>query len=204
MLSPLDIPLPVQHWPRFFPVELADQWLELSLALPWQRQMITIMGRQMPVPRLECFFGDSESYEYLYSSSVHLKALRWPTFLAEMRSQVEAITGYRYPVVMGNQYRTGQDSNGYHADDEPTLGKQPAIASVSLGATRTFRLKPKKRGHSTAKQQSIPFELHHGDLILMQPGCQENWVHTIPKTKRKVGVRVNWTFRPYHDSPMDR
>lgn len=186
-----DCQLPVQYWPNFIESALADEWFELSLALPWQRQMITMMGKQMPVPRLESFFGDSSDYFYVYSKSVCLKAKPWPPFLQEMRLQVEAQTGYRYQVVMGNQYRNGQDSNGYHADDEPELGDAPAIASISLGATRTFRLKPKQKGTT-----SIPIQLNHGDLLLMEPGCQEDWVHTIPKTKQDCGVRVNWTFRP--------
>ncbi|MCM1981510.1 alpha-ketoglutarate-dependent dioxygenase AlkB family protein [Lyngbya confervoides] len=191
ILEAEDVP-PLVYWPGFLPKAQADRLLTLSLDLPWQQQQITIFGKQRPVPRLESYFGDSTAYHYGYSNSVSWQAAPWPDFLADLRSQVEVVTGYAYQVGMGNLYRDGNDSNGYHADDEPELGEDPAIASVSLGATRTFRLKRRKKG---AKSWGIA--LHHGDLLLMQPGCQRNWIHTVPKTARPCGPRINWTFRPY-------
>lgn len=188
---PLNQP-PVQYWPGFFPATQADRFLAESLALEWQHNTITMLGKPQLLPRLETMFGDTEDFHYVYSKSVELRAQPWPPFLAEMRSRVEDQTGYRYQVVIGNQYRSGEDSIGYHADDEPTLGPTPAIASISLGATRVFRLKRKEKG-----SQSVSFRLGHGDLLLMLPGCQENWVHAIPKTTQCRTTRINWTFRPY-------
>lgn len=188
---------PLHHWPAFFPTSLADEWFRLSLALPWEQHQIQMFGKRIPVPRKEYFVGDSPTYRYLYSGSVELLAAPWPDFLRAMRSHVEAKTGYRFPTAMGNLYRDGNDSNGYHADDEPELGKNPAIASVSLGQTRTFRLKSKQKGGP-----SRSYELGHGDLVLMLPNCQRDWLHTIPKTKRPCKARVNWTFRPYFDARL--
>jgi alkylated DNA repair dioxygenase AlkB len=100
---------------------------------------------------------------------VTFSAKPWPPFLSELRDKVEAATGYRYQIGVGNHYRSGQDSIGYHADDEPSQGQHPAIASISVGATRTFRIKPKHR-----KGQSYSYDLGHGDLLLMLPGCEND------------------------------
>ncbi|MBW4554111.1 MAG: alpha-ketoglutarate-dependent dioxygenase AlkB [Aphanocapsa sp. GSE-SYN-MK-11-07L] len=191
LLTETDSP-PVQYWPGFLEPAEADRLLQQSQALEWRQNQFPILGKLVPLPRLELMFGDSEAYSYVYSGSVEFKAQPWPPFLAELRDRVEAATGYRYQIGVGNLYRSGQDSISYHADDEASQGTQPAIASVSLGATRTFRIKPKQR-----KGQSYGYDLSHGDLLLMQPGCQEEWVHALPKTSKNCGVRINWTFRPY-------
>jgi alkylated DNA repair dioxygenase AlkB len=189
---------PVRYWPGFLAPAEADQLLEQSLELEWQQNQFPAPGGKLiPMPRLELMFGDSERFNYTYSGSVTFSAQPWPPFLAELRNRVEAATGYRYQIGVGNQYRTGQDSIGYHADDERSQGEHPAIASVSLGATRSFRLKRKQAGG-----QSFGFDLSHGDLLLMQPGCQEEWVHALPKTSKNCGVRINWTFRPYDKEVM--
>ncbi|MGB8700085.1 MAG: alpha-ketoglutarate-dependent dioxygenase AlkB [Thermosynechococcaceae cyanobacterium] len=190
LIEALDVPL-VEYWPCFLsPVE-ANHLMLQSLALDWHQHQFPRFGKVIPLPRLESFYGDSTDMVYVYSGVVELRAQSWPPFLAALRDRLEAATGYSYQVAMGNLYRNGQDSMGYHADDEPTLGQRPAIASVSLGATRKFRLKCKETGRSQG------FVLSHGDLVLMLPGCQEGWVHGIPKTMKCRDVRINWTFRPY-------
>ena len=190
LLQEVEAP-PVTYWPGFFSRVEADQIMQRSLTLEWHQNQFPMMGKTIPLPRQEAMFGDSESYFYTYSGSVELRAKLWPPFLAELKARVQEQTGYDYQVAIGNLYRNGQDSMGYHADDEATLGKSPAIASISLGATRQFRLKWKQGGASHR------YDLSHGDLLLMLPGCQENWVHAVPKTERTHAARINWTFRPF-------
>jgi alkylated DNA repair dioxygenase AlkB len=190
LLEEIEAP-PVTYWPGFLSRAEADQLMQQSLALEWHQNQFPMMGKFIPLPRQEAMFGDSESFFYIYSGSVELRAKLWTSFLLELRAKVEAKTGYRYQVVIGNYYRSAQDSIGYHADDELTLGPKPAIASISLGTTRQFKLKRKEGG------PSYSYDLSHGDLFLMLPGCQEDWVHAVPKSARATGARVNWTFRPY-------
>jgi alkylated DNA repair dioxygenase AlkB len=140
LLEDLDSP-PVTYWPGFLNRSEADALLTQSLALKWQQNNMKMFGRPVPLPRLETMFGDSPKIFYIYSNSVELHAKPWPPFLAELRAQVEAQINYRFALAIGNQYRSAQDSIGYHADDEPTLGPKPAIASISLGSTRVFKLK---------------------------------------------------------------
>ncbi|WP_337961496.1 alpha-ketoglutarate-dependent dioxygenase AlkB [Nostoc sp. UHCC 0926] len=100
-----------------------------------------MLGKTMLVPRLECIYGD-KGCDYLYSNSVFLKPLCWTEALSSLRDRITASTGYKFRIVIGNQYRSGIDSIGWHADKEPSMGFNPAIASISLGSCRKFQIKP--------------------------------------------------------------
>jgi alkylated DNA repair dioxygenase AlkB len=181
---------PVEYFPNFLTSTAANELYNDCLNLDWQQNNIKIMGKILPVPRLECMYGDA-GCNYLYSNSVLLEPLPWTAELLEVRSRIESDTGYRFNIVLCNRYRDGRDSVGWHNDNEPSMGTMPAIASISLGVTRKFQLRPRAGG------KSVNYWLEHGSLLLMQPGCQEDWVHQIPKTSSSIGERINLTFRPH-------
>ena len=181
---------PVEYFPNFLTPTAANELHNHCQQLAWHQNTIHLMGKTMPVPRLESMYGDA-GCDYLYSNSVLLKPLAWTAELLGLRFRVESETGYRFNIVLCNRYRTGRDSVGWHADNEPSMGVSPAIASISLGASRKFQLRPRTGG------KSVDFWLEHGSLLLMKPGCQEDWVHQIPKTSKPVGERINLTFRPH-------
>lgn len=193
----LDSP-PILYWPNFFSKSVADNLLTLSLGLDWCQNKMSMLGKEIPLPRLEAMFGDSTDFSYQYSGQVSLVANPWPHWLETVKNEIQIKTDYAFQLVIGNRYRTGSDSIGYHADDEHSLGLNPAIASLSLGSKRTFLIKRNARGSKSTK-----LELTHGSLLLMLPGCQESWVHSVPKTKKPTSTRVNWTFRPYKNSPKE-
>ena len=116
--------------------------------------------------------------------------LPWTEALAEIKDAAEAASGVEFNGVLLNRYRSGQDSMGWHADDEPEFGDDPVIASVSFGGSRTFQLKHKRR-----KELKGSIELTHGSLLVMRGGTQANWVHQVPKTAKAVRERLNLTFR---------
>lgn len=190
---------PVEYFPNFLNSEQADELFAACKQLNWQHNSIRMLGKWIKLPRLETMYGD-KPYLYTYSGSVELKARTWTYELGELRDLLAAALRYRlewrtlhkFQLVIGNYYRSGADHIGWHSDDESSMGQRPAIASISLGATRRFQLKPKK-----VKQPASEYELTHGSLILMQPGCQENWVHRVVKTSRPVGERINLTFRSH-------
>ncbi len=140
-----------------------------------------------PFPRLTAWYAD-RGLIYRYSGVTH-KAIEWTETLAEIRRAVEAAAGTPFNSVLLNFYRNGQDSIGYHADDEPELGINPVIASISLGSVRQFVLKHKKSG------EKINYLLAHGSLLVMGGTCQHHWMHGLPKTKVEVAERMNLTFR---------
>ncbi len=113
-------------------------------------------------------------------------ALPWTATLLEIKQRIEAVQG-EYNYCLLNRYRSGSDSMGWHADDEPEMGC--IIGSLSLGATRKFRI----RHNQTRETQT--FLAGHGTLIIMAGTMQSYWQHEVPKTKRPVGERINLTFR---------
>lgn len=122
---------------------------------------------------------------YRYSGITNV-AVPWTETLLEIKQRIEAVQGdYNYCLL--NRYRNGADSMGWHADDEPEMG--PVIGSLSLGATRKFRI----RHNETRETQT--FLAGHGTLIIMGGTMQNFWQHEVPKTKQLVGERINLTFR---------
>ena len=180
---------PITYYPDFLSLEQANELYQHCLKLEWQQNQIRIAGKTMPVPRLECIYGDA-GCDYLYSNSVFLKPLWWTEALSSLRDRITALTGYKFRIVIGNQYRSGQDSIGWHSDNEESMGSNPAIVSVSLGSCRKFQIKP-RNGRPT------DFWLEHGSLLVMHPGCQSTHLHQVPKTNKVVSTRINLTFRPH-------
>ena len=184
---------PVAYYPKFLSPEESQEWFRRSSELAWARDSIRMYGRSIPVPREECLYGEDLRYQYRGGL---VEALPWPDLLLEARNRIEKLSGFRFNFAVGNRYLTGRDSIGWHADDFPQIGERPAIASLSLGGVRTFKLKNKCSG------QTFDYRLESGSLLIMLPGCQADWLHAVPKTKRPVGERINWTFRRHVDADL--
>jgi alkylated DNA repair dioxygenase AlkB len=156
-------------------------------SLPFHQGTIKLFGKTHSIPRLEAFFA-SEKRIYSYSG-VDLQTHDFTKELLVLKEQIEKICGEKFNCVLVNLYRNGQDSNGWHADDELALGKNPVIASLSLGATRRFDLK-----HNLTNEK-ISYNLTHGSLFVMKGAIQHYWKHQIAKTKKVNDPRINLTFR---------
>jgi len=189
--APRDLGLPdaeIRYLPGAFTQADADRLFDaLRRGIDWRQEQITLFGQRRLVPRLVAWHGDPGA-RYTYSGAVH-EPLPWTPALLELRDRVESLAGQPFNSVLLNLYRDGRDGMGWHADDEPELGRDPVIASVSLGATRRFRLRHRKH------RDTIHVDLGHGSLLLMQGPTQHHWVHAVPKTSRPVGERINLTFR---------
>jgi len=127
----------------------------------------------------------NEGITYKYSG-VENVALPWTPVLLEIKKKIEAVQG-EYNYCLLNLYRTGSDSMGWHADNEPEMAE--AIGSLSLGATRKFRIR-----HNVTRETKT-FLAGNGTLIIMAGTMQQFWQHEVPKTKRVVDERINLTFR---------
>jgi len=157
--------------------------------IAWRSESIVLWGRTYAQPRLIAWYGD-EGKHYTYSG-LTLVPLPWTPLLTQIKERVEQLTTVRFNSVLLNYYRDGNDSMGMHSDDEPELGPNPIIASLSLGAERTFILK-----HRTKREIGpLHLQLSSGSLLLMQGDTQKHWKHGIAKEKRACGPRVNLNFR---------
>ena len=168
----------------FYAKDRADSFFDrLGAETPWRQEQ----SRFGPFPRLTAWYADAD-LTYSYSGVTH-HGLAWTDTLTQIRHDVEETAGVPFNSLLLNFYRDGNDSIGYHSDDEPELGVHPIIASISLGAVRQFILKHKKT------RERLAFDLAHGSLLVMGGTCQHHWMHGVPKTKAVVGARINLTFR---------
>jgi alkylated DNA repair dioxygenase AlkB len=178
----------IEGW---LPPERADRALAaLRAEVPWRQDTITLFGRPVLQPRLSAWMGEEDAI-YTYSG-LTLAPSPWTPEVRALRDLARDAIGEELNSVLLNMYRDGHDSMGLHSDDEPELGPAPCIASISLGATRTFVLKPKRKKSTTAP---IRVELTHGSLLVMRGATQKNWVHGVPKQLRVAAPRINLTFR---------
>lgn len=188
-----DFPMPdaeVRYWRKFYPAaQSAGLMQKLSDETPWRHDAITVWGKTHLQPRLTAWYADP-GVAYAYSG-LTLTALPWTDCLQEVRADIEAACGQRFNSVLLNLYRDGQDSMGWHSDDEAGLGRHPVIASLSLGATRIFKFRHKH----AAQEPPRKIELDDGGLLLMAGPTQHHWLHSIARQAGTCAPRINLTFR---------
>ncbi|MGH9839117.1 MAG: alpha-ketoglutarate-dependent dioxygenase AlkB family protein [Blastocatellia bacterium] len=173
----------------FTPAESDCFFAELLSHTSWSQGEIKLYGKLYREPRLTAWYGDEgKSYSY---SGITLHPLPWTPLLAEIKDRVDEAAQTTFNSVLLNLYRDGRDSNSWHQDNEPELGRNPAIASVSFGATRRFQMRHKFR----KELPKVEMDLEHGSLLLMTGPTQHFWQHQIPKTARPIEPRINLTFR---------
>jgi alkylated DNA repair dioxygenase AlkB len=160
----------------------------LQETIAWEIHRIRLFGREHASPRLSCWIGDPDaSYRY---SGTRFEPRPWPAALPPIRRRLHDEFGIDFNSVLANRYRDGRDAMGWHSDSEPELGPAPAIASLSLGATRRFVLR-----HRTQSDLKLALDLPHGSLLVMRGDTQRYYRHALPRTIRPVGERINLTFR---------
>lgn len=179
----------ITYYPNFLePIE-ADTYFEVfKNTVPWQQDEIKIFGKTHAQPRLTALFGiNGKPYSY---SNITMQPHDFTVELLDIKERIEVITKNSFTTCLLNLYRDGKDSNGWHADNEKELGKNPVIASITLGQERYFHLK-----HRQQKELKHKLLLEHGSLLLMKGSTQHHWLHQIPKTAKPVSERINLTYR---------
>jgi len=187
---PLDLPdADIDWYPSFFsPADRARLYDEVLATTAWEQASVRMYGNETPIPRLQAWYGD-EGKSYAYSG-IEMQARAWTPALREIEQRLQGALDHPFNSVLANLYRDGSDSVSWHADDESELGPEPVIASVSLGATRTFQLR-----HNEDPEVRHSLELRAGSLLVMKGPTQHRWRHQLIKTTRRVGPRLNLTFR---------
>jgi len=179
----------LEYYPNFFDANQSKLLFEKLLnEIPWQQDEIMTFGKTHPQPRLTALFGN-EGKQYAYSNIV-MQPHSWNPLLMFIKSEIEAVCNENFTTVLLNLYRNGKDSNGWHADNEKELGRNPVIASVSFGAERIFHLQ-----HNSITEAKQKITLQNGSLLIMKGETQHYWKHQIPKTAKEIGPRINLTFR---------
>jgi len=191
---------------RFSPIAMQDADFSFLTRLPmpdsdekiferlhresvWLHEQVMVWGKKHYQPRLTAWYGDPGK-SYTYSGTV-MHPLPWTNLLLSLRHELEALTDARFNSVLLNLYRDQNDRMGFHSDNEPSLGKEPTIASLSYGATRTLIFKHTKLKDLERKRVQLP----SSSLLLMRGDTQRNWVHGIDRENQSCGPRINLTFR---------
>jgi len=169
-------------WPN------AEAWLQDCVEnLPWEQSRVQVYGREHPIPRLEAWLGDV-GVRYGYSGQTRVMA-GWPRHWGPLVRAVSDGAQCGFNFALANWYRSGADRMGWHADNEPELGQNPTVASLSLGAPRDFRLRRNERHRET-----LSVALNPGDLVVMSGALQHHWQHSLP-ARAKATDRISLTFR---------
>lgn len=177
------------YYPDFLDMGTANIFFADFLNLDWRQNQMYINQKMIDVPRKECLYGDTNaSYKY---SNIEMTAKTWNSPLLSLRSKITEVFDYKFNIVFGNLYDDGSSSIGWHSDDDNKMGVDPAIASVSFGAVRKFNFMEKE------SRRTESLWLEHGSLLIMKEGCQRTHLHSLPKTKKIIGQRVNLTFRSF-------
>ena len=181
---------------KVFDPVTAQQWFDrLADSTDWQQERLRIMGRWVAVPRLTAWYG---AHGYRYSGIDH-PPRPLTDDLAELLRIAECLAGTTLNSVLANLYRDGRDGMGWHADDEPELGPDPVIVSISFGGTRRFVMK-----HRHDRALKCECELDNGSCLVMRGTTQRYWLHRIARTTRPVAPRINLTFRTILPSAVRR
>lgn len=178
----------IDYLQNFFNDEKADLYFKaLQNELECSQNEIKIFGRMVKTPRLEAWYADS-GLTYTYSGQ-EMQPKVWTKTLKAIKQEIEPHCKIKFNSVLVNWYRDGDDGVGYHSDDEPELGKNPYIASLSFGVDRKLKFQHKK------DKLNHDLTLHHGSLLIMKGETQHYWKHALPKSKRIKDLRINLTFR---------
>jgi len=151
---------------------------QLQQTTPWQQGMRKMYDKLVADPRLTAYYGGPDGQE-------------WTPGLLAIKAKIESACGIGFNRVLLNYYRDGKDSVAWHSDTLPAGGKHHAIASITFGDTRIFKVRHRSR--KDVSPLGIP--LAHGSFLLMGATIQDQYEHHVPKTARDVGPRINLTFR---------
>jgi len=179
----------VEIFPSFFKKSECDIILPVLIKeTQWQQDSMKFYGKKVNLPRLTAWYGETmKKYSY---SGIDMNAYPWTEVLLFIKNRIEKQSGLKFTSVLLNYYRNGNDSVSWHRDNEKVLRINPVIASVSFGATRTFKFR-----HVDDHSLVRAVELTNGMYILMKGETQHKWEHSIPKTSKVAEPRVSLTFR---------
>jgi len=159
----------------------------LMRSLNWQVDQLKMFGKLITTKRKVAWVGDA-GCAYTYSG-VKKEPQAWTPELLRIKSKLERIAQWKFNSCLLNLYHDGSEGMGWHSDNEPELAQAAPIASLSLGAARKFSFK-----HKTDKTNAS-LMLENGSVLLMHAPTQTFWNHSLVKTTRPVGPRINLTFR---------
>jgi alkylated DNA repair dioxygenase AlkB len=178
----------VNYFGKLMSDEKANHYYDVLMeTIQWKNDEAKIFGKHIITKRKAAWYADGE-YSYTYSNTTKY-ALPWTKELLQLKKIVEEKSDSIFNSCLLNLYHTGEEGMAWHSDDEKTLQKNSAIASLSFGAERKFSFRHKRT------KETVSLILEHGGLLVMKGTTQTNWLHRLPTTKKIKSARMNLTFR---------
>lgn len=156
----------------------------------WENERVIMFGKEIITKRKVALYSDP-SIAYRYASKTKI-GLPWTSTLLTIKNTIESITKESYNACLLNLYHNGEESMGWHSDNEKEIITNSSIASLSLGASRKFSFKHKET------KETVSIELANGSLLEMKGSVQNHWWHALLKSKKVTDARINLTFRQMH------
>jgi len=187
--------LPQDGIALYFEKVVKDKQLELFYAalfnnIQWENERVIMFGKEIITKRKVAFYSNP-TISYRYASKTKI-GMPWTSTLITIKNIVESITKESYNACLLNLYHNGEESMGWHSDNEKEIIANSSIASLSLGANRKFSFK-----HKISKE-TVSIELENGSLLEMKGSVQTHWWHALIKSKKVTDARINLTFRQMH------
>lgn len=189
--------IPYSYTPNFYDEKKSQEIYDYLATLPYDYTYyyFTYGGKRIvKSPRKMIWFAENEDWPYCYTRKhiLCVPAYKFTQELLQIKKDVEIFTGKKFNALLINEYQS-TDYLGWHSDDDPWLGKNFIVPSLSFGAERRFQLRNKKN-----KSLNYTVRLENGSLIVMEDRCQDLWQHRVPKQTKKEftpEIRYNLTFR---------
>ena len=169
-----------RSWLDVVPGWVTDHGALFDLLLaeaPWQQRTRTMWDQEVLEPRM-----------------VAVVPPPFPSYVQELVDLLDARYDVAFDSCLVNLYRDGNDAVAWHADTVRKTMTNPLVATVSLGARRSFLVRPAGGGPTVRR-----YKPGEGDLIVMGGAMQHEWHHTVPREKSASGARMSVTLR--HSRP---
>ena len=176
---------------NYCPIDLYDFLNKLNFQIEPEIVVFGKVGHQ----RRDIIFYSDTSIGYRYSgqmiASTKLTGTPEGEFLLNLLNQVNKSLGTSFNGLLINRYRDGTKSIGAHSDSEASLDKKnKAVASLSFGAERKFRI------HNKATEEIVmDISTEQGMLLVMDGEFQTHFKHSIVPQKLIEKGRISVTFR---------
>jgi len=192
---------------EYFSNDEANNWLQYVQELPLIKYPKgKIFGKEITFHRSIGFFSDT-SRGYKFSGQI-IKTGNFTPKLKDLINSINKQYNTDFNGILINIYYTGEDYISAHSDDEKELDASNQVIAISLGQSRTFRIRPKKtleepinstiECNKKMKNQVYDICTEHGQLLIMGGNFQKEFTHEIPIEKNKNNIRASLTFRHHN------
>ena len=174
------------------------KWMEVTPGSPNK------FNAKQFILRKECTFALPDTQNYSFGSTFKMPLENWPELVKQAfhDAQRRSAKPNAYTGVHVNYYKDGAVGLAPHADNEKVMDQDMSIYSYTclcdVNLPRMFSVYKKE-----TKEKIVDIPLGNGDLVIMKPGMQQQYLHGLEKQRpyKAVKGRINLTVRAFKQTP---